>query len=160
MELIPVNVLGVANDPTGGTPIVLLAEKTGRRALPVWIGAAEATAIALSLEGATVERPLTHDLFKTVLDSLSAKVERVVVTELRDGTFYARLILRRGDELFALDARPSDSIAVALRARAPILVARDLLYGPAGVDVADENGSDLAEKLRTMRPEDFGRCAP
>ncbi|MDI6740906.1 MAG: bifunctional nuclease family protein [Candidatus Edwardsbacteria bacterium] len=157
MELIQVKVLGVANDPINGTPIVLLAEKVGTRALPVWIGAPEANAISLALDNIKVERPLTHDLIASLLDGLSAKVEKVAITELSGNTFYARIFLRRQDELFTVDARPSDSIAIALRARAPVLVARDLLYGPAGVEIEDDGEEDLADKLRQMKPEDFGK---
>ncbi len=155
MDLIAVTVLGVARDPASGTPVVLLADAAGRRALPVWIGEPEAAAIALVLEGTAVERPLTHDLIKIMLDGLAVAVERAVITELRGGTFYARLILRRGAELFSIDARPSDSIAIALRAQAPVLAERGLLDGPGGVDIGGGD-DDLAGKLRKMRPEDSG----
>jgi len=156
MELIPVKVLGVANDPINGTPIVLLAETGGRRALPIWIGAPEADAIALALDNVAVERPMTHDLIASLLAGLSATVEKVIITALAGNTFYAELFLRRQGELFTVDARPSDPIAIALRTGAPLFADRGLLYGPAGVELEDNPDDDLVDQLRRIKPGNAG----
>jgi bifunctional DNase/RNase len=117
-------------------PVVLLEERSGSRWLAIWIGTAEAESIALSIESIASPRPNSHDLARSVIDGLHGEVERVVVTDLRNGTYYATLALRAGQQHVEIDARPSDAIAIALRARAPIFV-RDHLF---------EHSEDAGEK--------------
>lgn len=155
MSLVPVNVMGVGLDPNN-TPIVMLREAGGQRTLPIWIGQAEALAINLALEGAALERPLTHDLIKSLLDGLGVKLEKVIITELRQGTYFAQLLLNADGRLLALDARPSDSIALALRTKSPILMEEELLASQGFRD-SSQGLDDLAERLRRLRPEDFGK---
>jgi hypothetical protein len=113
---------GLMIDPITNMPIVVLREGEGRRVLPIWVGVFEANAIALQMENVETPRPMTHDLLKSIISGLRADVERVVVSELRDNTFYARIHLRSGREDLAIDARPSDAIALALRVGARIYV--------------------------------------
>ena len=126
--MIRVQVASLAMDQTTHNPVVLLEAPEDKEAgvLPIWIGHPEATAIASQLYGHTFERPLTHDLLRIVIEGLEARVKKVLITELRGNTFFAKIYIARGDEIFAIDARPSDSIALALRAHAPIYVDREL----------------------------------
>jgi bifunctional DNase/RNase len=123
---VAVNVERVGLDPNN-LPVVLLEERSGSRWLAIWIGTAEAESIAMSIDDVASPRPNSHDLARSVIDGLHGEVERVVVTDLRDGTYYATLLLRAGRQRVEIDARPSDAIAIALRARAPIFV-RDHLF--------------------------------
>jgi bifunctional DNase/RNase len=118
--LIKVDVAGVTRDQRNDAPVVLLYGPTEEKCLPIWIGPAEAVSIGLALRGETFSRPLTHDLLSMVIDGLDGRVDRVVITDQREGTYYARLFLARESEVVAVDARPSDSIALALRTHAPI----------------------------------------
>ena len=126
MKRVRLEVEGVALD-WKGSPVVKLRERDGRRAIFIWVGIAEATAISMQLEGQQPPRPLTHDLIVLILGQLGAQVEQVVISDVRDNTYYAHLHLRDGDRSSAIDCRPSDAIAVALRAQAPIYIAHDLL---------------------------------
>jgi bifunctional DNase/RNase len=117
----------VAFDPTAGAPVVVLEASDGVRVLPIWIGTAEAEAIARELQHVRPPRPLTHDLLLDVIESSGATLERVRITELRDDTFLAVLVLRNGGREIEVDGRPSDAIALALRAECPIVVNRRLL---------------------------------
>jgi bifunctional DNase/RNase len=138
-------------------PIVLLKETQGERYLPIWIGPMEATAIAYAQQGLVPARPLTHDLLRDVLQALDVQLQKVNITELRDGIFYADLIFSNGKEV---SARPSDSIALALRTGATIF-ASDEILDEAGIAIPDEQ-EDEVEKFRefldTITPEDFGRA--
>jgi hypothetical protein len=138
-------------------PIVLLRETDGERYLPIWIGAVEATAIAFAQQGMTHPRPLTHDLFRDVLEALDIRLEKVHITEMRDSTYYAELIFVGG---VRVSSRPSDSIALALRTGSPIYAAEPLL-DDVGVLIADGGvADDEVEKFREfldhVSPEDFG----
>jgi hypothetical protein len=126
--LLRVQVSNLAVDQNTHNPVVLLEapEEKDAGVLPIWIGPPEASAIASQLNGWTFERPLTHDLLRIVIEGLEARVKKVLITELKGNTFFAKIFISRGDEIFAIDARPSDSIALALRTRAPIYVDRDL----------------------------------
>lgn len=124
--MIQVRVANLALDPNTESPVVLLEGLDVKGVLPIWIGKTEATAIAFPLSGQTFERPLTHDLLRIVIEGFEASVKRVIITELRGNTFFAKIFLERGDEILSIDARPSDSIALALRTRAPIFVSREL----------------------------------
>jgi len=143
-------------------PVVILQEVEGERMLPIYIGHPEASAIAMTLAGRKFERPLTHDLMRLILEGLQASLQRVAVTELRTNTFYAKLVLERDHEIVSVDARPSDSIALALRMGAPIFVAEGLLREPGsegrepGMPDRQEDVKRLRDYLEGMNPEDFG----
>ncbi len=127
MSVVEVEILRVVLEEATQTPVVLLREKEGNYILPIVIGHAEAQAILIALQRVGVERPLTHDLLKTVIETLGGKVERVVIHRLHRNTFYARILIRQGEVLYSVDARPSDSMALALRVECPIFVAREVL---------------------------------
>ena len=118
---------GLVLDPSTQAPIVVLKDESGQVTLPIWIGMAEATSIASAIKQVAMARPLTHDLFYDLLLELGTTVQRVVITELRESTYFAELILSQGDRIFVMDARPSDAIAMALRASAPIYVSQQVL---------------------------------
>ena len=126
--MIRVQVASLAMDQTTHNPVVLLEAPEDKSAgvLPIWIGHPEATAIASQLYGQTFERPLTHDLLRIVIEGPGARVSKILITELRGNTFFAKIYIARGDAIFAIGARPSDSIALALRTHAPIYVDREL----------------------------------
>ncbi len=158
-RFVRVIVSGLVRDPRAN-PVVLLREPDGEAVLPIWIGPAEGAAIELTMRGQSFERPLTHDLLKTAVESLGASVTRVAVTELRESTYFARIYLRRDDEVFVIDARPSDSIALALRTKAPIYVARDvfeanrrMLETRGGRELPDDE--TIRRYLEDLDPGDF-----
>jgi len=158
-ESIPLELVGVRVELPTNTPIVLLREVGGSRFLPIWIGAAEATAIAFALEGVEPQRPMTHDLLKAATEALGATVLRVLVTEFRDGIYYADLVLTRDGVEIVVSSRPSDAIALAARTGAPIAV-RPAVLDEAGVEIRDEDEEDEVERFRSfldeIDPEDFG----
>ncbi len=158
-ELVEVKVSGLALDERNKTPVVILQEMGGTRVLPIWIGPSEASSIAMELAGKKFQRPLTHDLLKTVIDGLQGKVTKVLITELKDSTFYAKVLINQDQEVLGVDARPSDSIALALRAGSPIFVSDSLLrLGREEPEVSDEERAEtLRNFLRNMPPEDFGK---
>jgi len=146
--------MGVRVEMPSNQPIVLLKELDGARYLPIWLGAAEATAIAFAQQEVLPPRPLTHDLFKDVLMQLGAKLNNIYLTELKDGVFYAQLNFEGG---LAISARPSDAIALALRIGAPILASEDLL-DEAGIEIPDQAEDEVErfkEFLDQINPEDF-----
>mgnify|MGYP002629669010 CR=1 FL=1 len=118
---------GLVLDPATQAPIVVLKDESGQITLPIWIGIAEATSIASAIKQVAMARPLTHDLFYDLLLELGITVQRVVITELKDSTYFSELVLGQGDKVLILDARPSDAIAMALRATAPIYVSQAVL---------------------------------
>lgn len=122
-----VQVKSVVMDSRSGQPIVVLEDKKNGRLLPIWIGPAEAQAIMMQLEGIQPPRPMTHDLLRNIIGGLKAKVVRVIVTELRAGTFFAHIVMKSADRDFSIDSRPSDAIALALRTRSPIFVRAEVL---------------------------------
>lgn len=142
----PAVVLRIHVEERTGAPVLLLRERPGSRVLPIWIGPAEARAIAAALAGEEPPRPQTHDLARSLVAVLGGSVERVIVTDLREGTFFAEIHLRQGGARRVVDARPSDAIALALRARAPIFV-RSRLFDEAGGSV-DEDGESREERRR------------
>jgi bifunctional DNase/RNase len=148
-DRIPVEVVGVRVELPSNTPIVLLRELTGNRYLPIWIGAPEAQAIVSALEGVEPPRPQTHDLMAAVLESLGAEVERVEVVELRDNIFFADLVLRQNGQALHVSARPSDAIAIAVRTKAPVFVAPQVLLD-AGIEFSEETEEDEIERFREM----------
>ncbi|NBU93028.1 MAG: bifunctional nuclease family protein [Actinobacteria bacterium] len=150
----PVEVMGVRVEMPSNQPIVLLKELDGMRYLPIWLGATEATAIAFAQQDVTPPRPLTHDLFKNVLDSLNVNLQTVYLTELKDGIFYAQLNFSEGE---SISARPSDAIALALRTGSPILASEELLK-EAGIEIPDQSEDEIEkfkEFLDEINPEDF-----
>src|SRR5215207_2642424 len=118
--MIEVKVQSLGLDRTSNTPVVILQEKDGTRVLPIWIGPGEASAIAMELAGMKFSRPLTHDLFASVIPGFGGALKRVVITKVVENTYYAELFIHRGSEVITIDARPSDSIAIALRMDAAI----------------------------------------
>ena len=119
---IEMTIKGLMVDPITNTPIVILRDKDGDRVLPIWVGIFEANAIALQIENVTTPRPMTHDLLRNVIQDLKASVDRIVVSDVQDNTYYAMVYLALNGETLAIDARPSDAIALALRTRSPIYV--------------------------------------
>ncbi len=155
---VPMELIGVRIELPTNTPILLLREAAGTRFLPIWIGANEATAIALALEGIEPQRPLTHDLLKLVTERLGAKVDRVVVTDLEDGTFYADLVMTRNGEELTVSSRPSDAIALAARTKSPLFAAAAVI-DEAGVEIRDDGQEEEIQRFREfldeIAPEDF-----
>jgi bifunctional DNase/RNase len=158
--MIELKLIGVRVELPGNQPIVLLKESEGERYLPIWIGTAEATAIAFALQGVVTARPMTHDLMKNVLDELQVAVERILITELREGTFYATIQMARNGTRLEVSSRPSDAIALAVRLGTPIFAAEDVLGEASIVIREDEEQEEEVEKFRefldNVRPEDFG----
>ncbi len=163
--MIEVTVAHLGLDRSTNTPVVILREKDGSRVLPIWIGPAEASAIAMVIQGVKAPRPMTHDLLKQLVVGLGAQLRRVVISQVKDNTYFAELLVSRDEELFQLDARPSDSIALALRLHAPIYTSDDLLdersvEEPEGGDDPDQEAQRLKDYLQRMDPQDFGRFNP
>ena len=158
--MIEMIVSGLAIDERTHTPVVLLKEKGGERMLPIWIGPSEASSIAIQLTGRKFQRPLTHDLLKTIVQGLGARIPKIAIVELRDKTYYAKVYLERASELISIDARPSDCIALALRTQSPIFVSEELLRDDEAMkEVGSENKSmeQLQKALEDMDPEEFGK---
>ncbi len=125
--VVEVEVYEILLDESVKAPVVVLKEKNGDRILPIWIGQAEAISIAYAMEEIGTERPLTHDLIKLIIDGFGAKLDKVVINDLRDNTYFARLIFKMDSTVISIDARPSDSIAIALRTKSPIYVSEKVL---------------------------------
>ena len=136
--LIEMSIKGLMVDPMAGTPIVILKDKQGDRVLPIWVGVPEANAIALQIENVSTPRPMTHDLLRNIITDLEGRVDRVVVSDLRDNTYFAIIHLTVRGERVAVDARPSDAIALALRTRSPILVEEAVIEHARTADFAAE----------------------
>ena len=156
---VEMKVKGLMWDPVSRMPIVILRTQEGENLLPIFVGLFEANAIAQQLDGSLSPRPMTHDLLGNLIDALHAKVDRVVITDLRDNTFFAIIHLDRNGEKLAIDARPSDAMALALRVKVPIFVEDSVL---ARSSASGEEGQvDEAERLRrwleTVDPEELGR---
>ena len=140
---IEMNIKGLMIDPITNMPIIILRDQEGQRILPIWVGVFEANAIALQIENVQTPRPMTHDLLKNIIDDLSAQVERIVVTELRENTFYALIHLRKNGHSIEVDARPSDAIALALRTRSPIFVEEAVIQNARSVENSRESSMDV-----------------
>lgn len=155
--MIELELVGVRVELPHNQPIVLLKERDGDRFLPIWIGAVEATAIAFALQGVVTARPMTHDLMRDLLEHLQVSVERIVVTELREGTFYAEIQMTSDGESVVVSSRPSDAIALAVRATVPIF-ADEAVLAEAGIEIEDEDEAEVErfkEFLDSVSPEDF-----
>jgi uncharacterized protein len=157
--LIEMSIKGLMVDPITNMPIVILKDKDGERVLPIWVGIFEANAIALQIENIATPRPMTHDLLRNIITDLSGQVDRVVVSDLKDNTFYAIVHLTVRGERVAVDARPSDAIALALRTRAPILVEETVIENAKTVDFATERADNdrLQKWLESLDPEELGK---
>ena len=140
---------GLMVDPVTSMPIIILRDREGERVLPIWVGVFEANAIALQIENISTPRPMTHDLLRNMLADLNASVQRIVVSDLKDNTFYALIYVLCGEEVIAIDARPSDAIALALRTSAPLFVTEEVLKR--------KSGENLDVWLEKLNPKDFGK---
>ena len=154
---IEMTIKGLMVDPITNSPIVILRDKEGQKVLPIWVGIFEANAIALQIENISTPRPMTHDLLRNVIQDLKASVQKVVVCDLQENRFYALIYLALGGDTVAIDARPSDAIALALRTRAPIFVEDTVLDNAKTVDFTSEkNDADQLHKwLESLDPDDF-----
>jgi bifunctional DNase/RNase len=154
---IEMTIKGLMVDPITNSPIVILRDKGGQKVLPIWVGIFEANAIALQIENVSTPRPMTHDLLRNVIQDLRASVQKVVVCDLQENTFYALIYLALNGDTVAIDARPSDAIALALRTRAPIFVEDSVLDNAKTVDSApDKADADRLHKwLESLDPDDF-----
>jgi bifunctional DNase/RNase len=159
-------VKGLALDPLSNMPMIILRDEEEKRSLPIWVGLFEANAIALELEKISTPRPMTHDLIKNILEAVNAQVQKIVVNDLRDNTFYAVIHLKMGGSDITVDSRPSDAIALALRVGASIFVDEEVVHKARTVEVTKETeigtgkGDDQAkikEWLESLKPGDFDR---
>jgi bifunctional DNase/RNase len=161
MAMLEVKLEGLALDMTTNTPVVILAPSEIDKVLPIWIGHAEAWAIAMELSGVSPKRPLTHDLMKHMVEALGGHVEKVEITELREQTFYAVIHIACNGEKYQIDARPSDSIALALKTGSAIFVNKELftveIEGSSDQPTMPTDPESLRERLRKINPEDFGK---
>jgi len=156
---IEMRIKGLVVDPISKMPIVVLEDVNSERMLPIWIGVFEANAIALKIENIATPRPMTHDLLKNILDELKIQVERIVVTDVRDSTYYALIHCLLEGKKITIDSRPSDAIALSLRVNAPIFVEEEVVRKAHSVKF-DENLEDsekLKKWLESLNPEDFGK---
>jgi bifunctional DNase/RNase len=156
--LIEMTIKGLMLDPITNTPIVILKDKEGERVLPIWVGLFEANAIALQIENVATPRPMTHDLLRNIITDLDGRVDRIVVSDLKENTFYAVVHLTVRGERVAVDARPSDAIALALRTRAPILVEEVVIENAKTVDLGSErleNNEKVQKWLEALDPADL-----
>ena len=156
---IEMTIKGLMVDPITNTPIVILRDKEGHKVLPIWVGIFEANAIALQIENVSTPRPMTHDLLKNVIHDLKASVQKIVVCDLQENTFYALIYLALNGETVAIDARPSDAIALALRSRAPIFVEEVVIEHAKTVDFTTEKAdADRLQKwLESLDPDELGK---
>jgi bifunctional DNase/RNase len=157
--MIEMALAGVRVELPTNSPIVLLRESSGERYLPIWIGQSEAAAIAIALQGVVTPRPMTHDLLKNILDEMAVQVENILITELRDGTFYAVINMQRNGSTYEVSSRPSDAIALAVRLGCKIFANEDVLT-EASILIPNEGEEDeevekFREFLENVNPEDF-----
>ena len=162
MAMVEVKIAGLVQDKFNHNLwVVLLEDEANKRILPIWIGTFEANAIAMELSSQVTPRPMTHDLIKNILGSLDVQVDWVAVNDIRDNTYYAIIMLRSNGKEIAIDARPSDSIAIALRCKVPILVSEQVIEKKAAIDISlpkkDEKGDDwidqMVEDIQTSPPK-------
>jgi bifunctional DNase/RNase len=157
---VEVRVRGLVMDPSTNMPIVVLKDVASDAVMPIWVGIFEANAIAVEIEKLSAPRPMTHDLVRNLIHNLNGRLERVVVTEIKDDTFFAKLWLRQGDEPVLVDARPSDAIALALRFDCPIYVAEPVMQSAKLTSASateGQTGEQLRGWLEGLNDEDLGR---
>jgi len=156
---IEMTIKGLMIDPITNMPIIILRDKDGQRVLPIWVGVFEANAIALQIENVSTPRPMTHDLLRNVIQDLQARIVKIVVSDLKENTFFALIYLQRNGEFIVVDARPSDAIALALRARVPIFVEDVVIDNARSLDVSPEkpDSERLQKWLESLDPDDLGK---
>ncbi len=156
--LIEMFIKGLMIDPVTNMPIVILRDEDGQRTLPIWVGPVEANAIALQIENVAPPRPMTHDLFKNLLQDLGGALVRVIISDLKDGTFYAYLEIDRAGERLFIDSRPSDALALSIRTTAPVFVETQVLDRARSVDVSSDEADRerLQRWLESLDPDDLG----
>jgi bifunctional DNase/RNase len=162
MKEIEFKIKGLMMDPLTNSPIVVLQDTTSDTLLPIWVGIFEANAIALQIEKVDTPRPMTHDLMKGLLNHLRAKVTKIVVTELKDNTFYALIFLTVDGKTITVDSRPSDAIALALRTDSPIFVTDDVISKsssttPSALTAERSSPEDIKQWLENLNPDDLGK---
>ena len=165
-DYVKMKVHGMTVDPFTNSPIIVLKDENGERAVPIWIGLVEASAIAMEIENIKPPRPMTHDLLKNVITEMGGRVVRVDVCDLKDNTFYGKIHIELAGGVVDVDSRPSDAIALALRTDAPIFVAQHVIEQSRSfktekdgepVDEEERRKKELLEMLENMAPEDFGK---
>jgi bifunctional DNase/RNase len=161
-EIISMKILGLIFDPNLNTTVVVLLDADRERVLPIWIGPMEGNAIAIGMEKVNTPRPMTHDLLKNLLDQFQVEVKKVIVTELKDDTFYAVINLIVDGKELEIDSRPSDAIALAVRVEAPICCAEGVMQAAADLGLLKQRGDfdeseDLKKWLEDLKPDDFGK---
>lgn len=156
---IEMSIKGLMVDPVTNMPIVILRDSDGKRILPIWVGVFEANAIALQIENVSTPRPMTHDLLRNVIQNLNGDVQKIVVSDLKDNTFYAVLHVVVAGEMVMIDARPSDAIALALRVRAPIFAEDAVIDNAKSMDITPDKGDSerLQQWLENLDPDDLGK---
>ena len=156
--MIEMKVMGIALDVRTNSPIVVLNDMDNRKALPIWIGSAEASAIIRCIEGLVVQRPMTHDLIENIIKQTGYTLTKIEINNVEKETYYATLFLQKGEEIIEIDARPSDAIAIAMRADAPIYVtANVLMNGAVSTDSAKdaEEAAEFKDFIQNIKPSDF-----
>lgn len=156
---VEMTIKGLMVDPVTNMPIIILRDQEGQRVLPIWVGVFEANAIALQIENIATPRPMTHDLLRNVITDLKAQVRKIVVSDLKENTFYALIYLTVNGDTVAVDARPSDAIALALRVRAPIFVEDAVIDSAKSLDFTPDKADSerLQRWLESLNPEDLGK---
>ena len=156
---VEMTIKGLMVDPVTNMPIIILRDQEGQRVLPIWVGVFEANAIALQIENIATPRPMTHDLLRNVIADLKAQVRKIVVSDLKENTFYALIYMTVNGDTVAVDARPSDAIALALRVRAPIFVEGAVIDSAKRLDFTPDKADSerLRKWLESLDPEDLGK---
>ncbi len=160
--MVEMKVEGLTLDPLTNMPIIILKDTNGERALPIWVGFFEANAIALEIEKIATPRPMTHDLMKNLITDMSGEVNHILVSELKDNTFYAVINMVSNGNTLNIDSRPSDAIALALRVKAPIYVNETVIEAAKSLDLPDTSQHNTEEKdqwrkwIDNIKPQDFG----
>lgn len=161
--MIEMKVEGLTLDPLTNMPIIILKDLSSDKALPIWVGYFEANAIALEIEQVSTPRPMTHDLLKSLIQNMKAEVNHILVSELKDNTFYAIISLVYGDITLTIDSRPSDAIALALRTKSPIFVEEKVIEDAKSLDLPDPEKTKTSDDkqwknwLENIKPDDFGK---
>jgi len=156
---VEMRIKGLMLDPVTNMPIIILSDLEGQRILPIWVGFFEANAIALQMENVATPRPMTHDLLKSIISGLNASVTKVLVNNLSDNTFFALIYLETNGETVAIDSRPSDAIALALRMKTPIFVDEEVINKAKSIEGTRDltDGESLQKWLENLRPEELGK---
>jgi len=156
---IEMTIKGLTVDPITNMPIVILRDSEEKHVLPIWVGVFEANAIASQIENVASSRPMTHDLLRNVIQDLKARIDRIVISDIQDNTFFSFIHMEVGGEIVAVDSRPSDAIALALRVSAPIFVEKTVIEGAKKLEFSAENAEPerLTKWLEDLDPEDMGK---